>query len=718
MLRIPTKNALQKFMHLAVPIQVGILLAAVVFMGGGAFASIYLLRDPGTEAEFTLNDGLVGRYPMNGNLNDISSYSRTASSSNVSLTTDRDGNANSAYSITTSNNSWISINNSGPRFITADNAPFSFSLWMNVSSFSFTGSQMTVVGNENYLSSGFRFGFGTDYRIGFWTTQSGGTIDNLSSTTVFSTGTWYNVAITYDGTTARLYVNGNLEDSESGTIKATTKNINIGEGVGGTGYFGGIADDFRMYDRKLEASEVAQIYAGLEEEDVEGDLSDITLNLAKGQKGLKGYWNMNGNAKDATPYGGDGTVNGATLTTDRQGKANKAYAFNGTNNYISVADDTRYEPGTGDFSISAWIKTSSSTSDITIVSKFASSGGSQRYTLGLNTSVGTGGTGKVFFSVGNTLTAGGASLNDGNWHHVVAVRSGGVAYVYADGVQVATVAATANVTGGSSYLGIGKNGSGANNYFNGSIDDVRYYSRGISLDEVKSLYHSYDAVVSLGGNYEDMTPASTNLVGRWQMNGNANDSTPYSNNGTVTGASLTTDRFGSSNSAYSFNGTSNQISIPNPTPNFISSNNAPFTISLWLRPTNLTTSTFRSIIGNETYNVSGFRFGLESWGQVIFWTGESGGNLVTPIGSTTNLSLNTWYHVAVTYDGSVFKLYVNGNPEATSASGRTIKSNTNNLVLAGGTGGVDRFAGGMDDLRLWSRTLTAPEIQAIYQNTY
>ena len=55
------------------------------------------------------------------------------------------------------------------------------------------------------------------------------------------------------------------------------------------------------------------------------------------------------------------------------------------------------------------------------------------------------------------------------------------------------------------------------------------------------------------------------LVGWWPFNGNANDESGNGNNGTVNGASLTTDRNGSLNSAYSFNGVS---SIKVNTPSF------------------------------------------------------------------------------------------------------------------------------------------------------
>jgi hypothetical protein len=54
--------------------------------------------------------------------------------------------------------------------------------------------------------------------------------------------------------------------------------------------------------------------------------------------GLVGWWPFNGNANDESGNGNNGTVNGATLTTDRNGVANSAYSFDGVNDYIDVGN--------------------------------------------------------------------------------------------------------------------------------------------------------------------------------------------------------------------------------------------------------------------------------------------------------------------------------------------------------------------------------------------
>ncbi len=70
---------------------------------------------------------------------------------------------------------------------------------------------------------------------------------------------------------------------------------------------------------------------------------------------------------------------------------------------------------------------------------------------------------------------------------------------------------------------------------------------------------------------------SNGLVGYWPFNGNANDESGIGNNGTINGATLTSDRFGNSNSAYYFNGNQENIKIQN---SILPSTPASFTISM------------------------------------------------------------------------------------------------------------------------------------------
>jgi hypothetical protein len=72
---------------------------------------------------------------------------------------------------------------------------------------------------------------------------------------------WFHTAMTYDGTTMKVYLNGALNGSTqfSGTIEQSTQSLRLGQGIGNE-YFPGKIDDVRIYNRALSATEVKQLY--------------------------------------------------------------------------------------------------------------------------------------------------------------------------------------------------------------------------------------------------------------------------------------------------------------------------------------------------------------------------------------------------------------------------------------------------------------------------
>ena len=72
------------------------------------------------------------------------------------------------------------------------------------------------------------------------------------------------------------------------------------------------------------------------------------------KNGLVGWWPFNGNANDESGNGNHGTVNGATLSSDRNGELNRAYYYNG-NSFISLMNNFDQNNRT----ISVWFKNNS-----------------------------------------------------------------------------------------------------------------------------------------------------------------------------------------------------------------------------------------------------------------------------------------------------------------------------------------------------------------------
>lgn len=210
------------------------------------------------------------------------------------------------------------------------------------------------------------------------------------------------------------------------------------------------------------------------------------------QKGLMAYYPFNGNANDESGNNNDGTVNGATLTTDRYGRANSAYSFNGIDNKITIADDA-----TLNFhyiTVSLWYQTNntSETQYFLYKSEWADAS-NEEYAFGINywkesqivagikkSSVCQPGAGwqRTFMNNGST-----------QWHHYVFTYDGTKAIVYFDGALKTTNTSISGpidvCAGGTLTIGAGWNGDPG--WWSGKIDDVMIYNRALSATEVKVL---------------------------------------------------------------------------------------------------------------------------------------------------------------------------------------------------------------------------------------
>src|SRR5260221_3354176 len=82
--------------------------------------------------------------------------------------------------------------------------------------------------------------------------------------------------------------------------------------------------------------------------------------------------------------------------------------------------------------------------------------------------------------------------------------------------------------------------------------------------------------------------------------------------------------------------------------------------------------------------------------------------------SKTIVQFNTWYHVAMTYDGASLSLYVNGALDNSLAASGPIVPKAVPLRIGGTSTGPWFFNGRVDEVSLYNRALSASEVQAIY----
>lgn len=208
---------------------------------------------------------------------------------------------------------------------------------------------------------------------------------------------------------------------------------------------------------------------------------------------------------------------------------------------------------------------------------------------------------------------------------------------------------------------------------------------------------------------------SNGLVGWWPFNGNAIDESGNLNNGSVNNATLTQDRNGNINSAYSFNGNDTYIEVPSNS-NLELSNN--YSVNGWFQANIFfnTATSDRSIISKVQSNGwnDGYEVIVGGTTNSIAHVGNVGGNNFNL--SSTGYLLNTWYMFTITYNGSIMNLFMDGvlvNSQATSGN-----LQTGSLPLRFGMrdGSIQYFNGDLDDIGIWNRALSYCEIQDLYNS--
>lgn len=216
------------------------------------------------------------------------------------------------------------------------------------------------------------------------------------------------------------------------------------------------------------------------------------------------------------------------------------------------------------------------------------------------------------------------------------------------------------------------------------------------------------------------------LVASYPFSGNAADVTGNGHNGTVTGATLTEDRFGNKNAAYNFDGINDYISVPHsPALNF------PYTysISLWVKfcgPAPIGTSSgtlFNKGLGSG--KGGGYCINREAHlnSEIIgFGCHTSDGSSV--VTTTLNLNDGRWHHVVGVFEANTrsptreyYSIYLDGVLEKTLSSD-PIPAYTNTLNLwIGRSNAIPAyyFQGAIDDIKLYDTMLTAAQVSTLYR---
>ena len=232
---------------------------------------------------------------------------------------------------------------------------------------------------------------------------------------------------------------------------------------------------------------------------------------------------------------------------------------------------------------------------------------------------------------------------------------------------------------------------------------------------LKGIVQNFSSVsssqINLSLKNDDLSSSvKKGLLAYYPFSGNANDYSGYENNGIINGAVLTTDRFNKKNSAYSFDGISNTITISN-----FNQNPNKFSISLWFYPTANGHFGTRELLHRcDPTNVQNYCWNL-SWG---YSNPNQGNYLVTGIYTNTsnwnndgnNLQLNQWHNVVMTYEGVSKNVYLSGLLISTTPIVGQISYLNKTGIYIGYDSYWDFYQGKIDDIRIYNRALTTQEV--------
>ncbi len=631
-------------------------------------------------------------------------------------------------------------------------AELSLAVWVNASSFSST--QLLVskygAGGIQYfmrIQSGGRVRFGLN---------AGGIVTDVNTNTTLSANTWHHVAATYDGTQMRVYVDGVLDAfaTKTGLMNDNGSNLNIARHEANRMFFNGLLDEVRLYNQALTDSEVLALFdpgTGDSTPPVITNISTSGLTTSSATT----TWDTDEPADSQIEYGLDTNygqlVFDPTLTTSHSLTITGLSSSTTYHFRVLSADGSGNSAASGDNAFTTLVLANppalafaqpaagatvvGPTVDVTYVaSGDLTQADHAHLQLDSNPEVmDLDFDGSFQFTnvpVGpHTLTGYLATAN----HSKIAGTDASVSFstvadttpptvsltAPADGAMVSgTITITADASDNVAVAGVQFSVDGNNI---GALDTTSPYSVTLDTTTLADSSHTLTAAaLDTSGNVDTDSIAiiidnaatiDPSLAAYWTLDDGsgftATDSSGNGNDGTLINGPIWAT--GHVNGALDFDGSDDYIDAGdhaslNPTD--------AVTISAWVNTRNLTTT--QMLVSK--YDGPNAQYFLRIQSGRIRFNVQTNGLLSGPTSSTT-ISANTWYHVAGVYDGSQARVYVNGVLGAAS-------SKTGAMVNSGVTVNIGRqnagrmyFDGSLDDIRIYSRSLSASEIVALFNNT-
>jgi uncharacterized membrane protein YeiH len=594
---------------------------------------------------------------------------------------------------------------------------------------------------------------------------------DVRGTGQLTVNTWTHLAVTFDNATLRLYVNGALAGTRAaaGPLLSSAGALRLGGNSIWGEYFAGRIDEVRLYNRSLSGTEIQTdmntaigvdtappVRSGAQPSgSLPAGTTQATLGLTTSEPATCRYSTVAGvaySAMTSTFTTTGGTAHSATVT----GLAN-----NQSYSYYVRCQDAASNANPDDFAINFSVAAPDTTPPVRSNGQPTGTlpAGTTQATLALTTSenaacrfgpvpgVPYASLPSVFTTTGSTSHASLVTglANGGSYAYYVRCQDAAsnanpddfaIAFAVATPPPPDTTPPTVSLTAPPAGTVSGNVTVTATANDNIGVAGVQFLLNGANLgseDTAAPYSMVWNSASVANGSYQlaarardaagNLTTSATvtvtvsntsvGLVASYSFNEGTGttliDRTGNGRTGTVSGATWTTQ--GKNGGALTFDGVNDWVTVADA--NALDLTTA-MTLEAWVYPTASGGGAWRNVLikerpGGEVYNLYA---NTDTNAPVVYVVRAAQVDVPLDARGTGALPLNTWTHLAATYDGTTLRLFVNGTQVGSRAVSGALVTSAGALRIGGNSVWGEYFAGRLDDVRIYNRALTPAEIAA------
>ena len=525
--------------------------------------------------------------------------------------------------------------------------------------------------------------------------------DALNSSTI-SPNKWYHTLCVWNGTTMKIYLNGDLSNSitlsnATGTLGSASDIVTIGRRLNlgsSSGFLNGEVSNVQLWNSDLSSSAETLYNNG----------QPLMTGTQPQAANLKAWYKLNQSANWEADTAGNWQIPDAVSSYPQ------SFNFDGSGEHIDVSSFDNALLSDGDISFALWCKlTTTGTYQYILSSEHTSTISGINIAMHPNTN--------LSFSraqdIANTQNGTGYSIpgfSYGSWHHLCGTynATSGELKAYVDGDLKSTTNDSADARSASTALKIGGLSTYATLYAaKGQISNVQIWNTTLSAPQIETLYNNGVPLTT--------AIATNNLKAWYKLNNNEKfDGTNWSVENQAYPAGF--------DSALDFDRTQNDnvfIGSPSAIQNLTN-----ITLSVWVKVPNTFSLPYYTVAskgeyypgnnGSQWYLTINTGHGGPGGSFVIYKTSDA--RNATGVNYTTNIDDNKWHNIVCINDGTDLKVYIDGQLDGTNAgNGGNIYNGNRDLIIGKLGGNTRNFDGLMSNMVIWGDSQET-EINNIYNN--